>query len=191
MKIPMLLVTLSTLWLVGCMHPEPVQTTFDPPYPERNSAGDPIVAAFAGRIPCVVEGCEVRKVELVLYGRDHASVPTTYWLGQVSVGLGNDRLVQQGSWTDRHGAQEYPNALVYVLDASADPTLRYWWRVNDEIMLALDANMRPVAGTDAWGFMLSRDCEPYGPRTYPYDRKAKRFVASRVDRCPQSAAVSK
>ena len=52
MRTPILLITLSVLSLVGCVHPEPVQTTFDPPYPERSRAGDPILAVFVGRIPC-------------------------------------------------------------------------------------------------------------------------------------------
>jgi hypothetical protein len=177
MRTPILLITLSILSLVGCVHPEPVQTTLEPPYPERNSAADPILAVFVGRIPCAVKGCNMRKIELVLYGRDDGQAPTTYWLGQTGVGMGNDRLVQQGTWTARHGVQEYPDALVYALDSSADRSLQYLWRVTDEILLVLDQNMRPRAGNGAWGFMLSRNCAPYGQRTYPYDQRAKRFVS--------------
>jgi hypothetical protein len=180
MKLPPFLLALSVLTLLGCVHGSPVQTTFDRPYPERNSAGDPIVAVFDGRIPCAVQGCEMRKVELVLYGRDAGRIPTSYWLGQVEVGMGNDRLVQQGAWSTRRGLQEYPDGLVYQLDSSADPTLQYLWRVNDEILLVLDQNLRPKVGNAAWGFMLSRDCAPYGPRTYPYDQRARRFVASAI-----------
>jgi hypothetical protein len=183
MQTQRLLITLSVLSLVGCVHPERVQTSFDRPYPERNSAGDPILGDFLGRIPCALEGCKMRKVELVLYGSEE--VPTTYWLGQVGVGMGNDRLVQQGTWTRRRGVEEYPGAIVYALDSSADPSLQYWWRVNDEILLELDPTMRPKAGSGAWGFMLSRDCAPYAPRSYAYDARAKRFVApaSRSSSC--------
>ena len=184
MKSPILPITLSALSLIGCVHHEPVQTTFDPPYPERNSAGDPILAVFAGRIPCAVMGCEMRKVELVLYARDDAHVATTYWLGQIGVGMGNDRVVQQGTWAGRRGAQDYPDALVYALDKSAEPSLQYLWRVNDEVLLVLDQNMRPRAGNGAWGFMLSRNCAPYGPRPYPYDQRARRFVASAIGYLP-------
>jgi hypothetical protein len=84
-------------------HADPVQTTFDPPYAERNGAVDPILGVFFGRIPCAIKGCEMRKVELVLYGSEQ--VPTTYWLGQVGVGMGNGWLVQQGTWTGRRGVQ--------------------------------------------------------------------------------------
>jgi hypothetical protein len=177
MRTLILLTTLSVLSLAGCAYRQLAQKTFDPPYPERSSAGDPILAVFVGRIPCVVNGCNMRKIELVLYGRDDGRVPTTYWLGQVGVGMGNDWLVQLGTWTDRRGVQGYPDAFVYVLDTNADPSLRYLWRVNEEVVLVLDQSMRPRAGNGAWGFMLSRDCTPYGPRTYLYDQRAKRFVA--------------
>jgi hypothetical protein len=125
MKSRIFLLPLTLSVLLGCAHRDLVQTTFDPAYPERNSADDPIVAVFQGRIPCAVAGCEMRKVEVVLYGRDNGRIPTTYWLGQVGVGLGNDRLVQQGAWTTRRGLQDYPDGLVYQLDSSADPSLQY------------------------------------------------------------------
>src|ERR1700694_1810892 len=105
MRTPILLITLSVLSLVGCVHPEPVQTTFDPSYPERSSAGDPILAVFVGRIPCAVKGCNMRKIELILYGRDDGQVPKTYWLGQIGVGMGNDRLFLQGKKTGRRGGR--------------------------------------------------------------------------------------
>jgi hypothetical protein len=178
--------------MLGCAHMEPVQTTFDPAYPERNDAGDPIVAVFQGRIPCAVETCEMRKIELVLYGREGGQAPTTYWLGQLRVGMGNDRLVQEGVWAIRRGVQDYPGGLVFALDSEADPTLRYLWRVNDEVALVLDSNLKPRAGNAAWGFMLTRDCEPYGPRSYAYNPRTKQFIGS-LDgtRCPAPAAQDK
>jgi hypothetical protein len=84
--------------------------------------------------------------------------------------------------------QEYPNGLVYALDSHADPSLQYLWRVNNEIVLVLDPNLRPKVGNAAWGFMLSRDCEPYGPRTYPYDERAKRFVPVSSSNCTPPTA---
>ena len=182
MKTSMLAIVGVVAVLTGCIHTEPVQTTFDRPYPERNSAGDPILAVFVGRIPCAVEGCEMRKVELVLYGREGGQVPTTYWLGQVGVGMGNERVVREGNWSGGRGVPEYPQALVYTLDANADPSLQHLWRVDDEVVLVLDQSLRPRAGNGAWGYMLSRDCAPYGPRTYAYDKRTKRFVAPTSNR---------
>ena len=170
-------IAFAIILLAGCDLQEPVHTTFDPAYPDRNSAGDPIVAVFAGRIPCAGQACEMRKVELVLYGREQGTVATTYWLGQIGVGLSDDRVVGVGTWSGRRGVRNYPDALVYALEEPADPSLRYLWRVNDEILLVLDESMKPKAGNGAWGNMLSRNCAPYGPRTYPYDARARRFIA--------------
>lgn len=177
MKTAVIATVLSLFLSVGCASSGPIQTTFDRPYPARNAAGDPIVAVFLGRIPCASHACEMRKVELVLYGREQGLVPTTYWLGQVGVGSGNDRVVEEGAWSGRRGVPDHPGALVYALDAPADRSLQYLWRVSDAVVLVLDQSMTPRPGNAAWGYMLSRDCAPYGPRTYPYDERARRFVA--------------
>ena len=66
---------------LGCVHPNAVQTTFTPAYPEHQIAGDAIMAVFEGRIPCAEQSCEMRKVELVLYGTNAGQIQTTYWLG--------------------------------------------------------------------------------------------------------------
>jgi PAS domain-containing protein len=182
------LLTLSMFTLLGCACHVPVQATFEPTYPERNSDGDAIAAVFEGRIPCEVQGCDKRKVELVLYGREAGTIPTTYWLGQVSVG--NDRHVQRGTWTTRRGLQQYQSGLVYVLDSNADPSLQYLWRVSDDVVLVLDRDLRPVAGNAAWGRMLSRDCTPYGPRTYPYDERTRQFVPESETRCTPPGTAS-
>jgi hypothetical protein len=160
---------------LGACTQQAVQTTFDPPYPERNAAGDPILAVFEGRVPCEVPDCRVLKVSLVLYGR--AKRPTTYWLGTVSVGIDSDRVVAQGTWTVGRGVDGYPNAVVYRLDRQADERVRRLWRLNDNIAMLLDANMRPKSGDASWGgYSLSRDTAPYGPRTYPYDEHKGRFL---------------
>jgi hypothetical protein len=138
---------------------------FEPPYPEVNADGDPILAVFEGRIPCAVANCEKLKVGLVLYQSRKAKSPTTYWLGIIGTN-GNDRIVTQGTWTIRRGAKEYPEAVVWELDSNAPLDLRYYWRVDENILLPLDQSMSPKVGNAAWGYMLSRFAEPYGPRTY-------------------------
>ena len=140
--------------------------TFDPPYPKVDAAGAPILAVFEGRIPCFVAGCEKRKVSLVLYRDRATNAPGTYWLGLVGVGLGSTREVSQGAWATGRGVADYPEAVVYELDAGAPDDLRQFWRVSEDVLLPLDRNMRPRAGNSAWGFMLSRYSAPYGPRTY-------------------------
>jgi hypothetical protein len=188
MKASQHLLALSLLAMVACASHVPVQTTFEPAYPERNSAGDAIAAVFVGRIPCSILGCDKTKVVLVLYGREEGRVPTTYWLGQVTVG--NDAQVQRGTWTTRLGLQQYPGGLVYILDSNADPSLQHLWRVSDDVVLMLDQNWRPMAGNAAWGRMLSRDCTPYGPRTYPYDERTKQFLPESETPCTPPAMAN-
>ena len=140
-------------------------TSFLPPYPEANASGDPILAVFEGRIPCAAAECEQMKLGLVLYHNADTKAPTTYWLGLIAVGKGNNRVVTQGTWAIRHGVADYPEAEVYELDANTDLDHRHYWRVNEDILLPLDEKMSPRVGNAAWGFMLSRYAGPYGPRT--------------------------
>ena len=182
MKTPHLAATfivLVVLAFAGCISADKVQTTFDPPYPERNAHGDPMLAVYEGRIACAFIDCEMMKVRLVLYHHAETKAPTTYWLGFLGVGQGNDGTVTQGTWTLGRGILAYPEAVVYQLDDNTPLHLRNYWRVNEDILLALDPTMRPKVGNSAWGAMLSRYAEPYGPRTYPYDDRARRFVAPR------------
>jgi hypothetical protein len=148
----------------GYLH-RPRAVVFAPPYPEVNASGDPILVDFGGRIPCHVANCERLKLELVLYHDLKDRSPTSYWLGLVGT-HGNDRVVMQGKWTIRQGVEKYPDAMVYALDSKAPAELRYYWLVNDNILLPLDQTMSPKVGNGAWGYMLSRINEPYGPRTY-------------------------
>jgi hypothetical protein len=143
----------------------PTTVTFEPPYPQLNAAGDPILAVFEGRIPCSLPNCGRRKVGLVLYEHAATRTPSTYWLGLIGL-TGNDRIVIQGTWTIRKGAKDFPEAVVYELDASAPDDLQRHWRVSEDVLLPLDRSMRPLAGNAAWGYMLSRYDAPYGPRTY-------------------------
>jgi hypothetical protein len=140
--------------------------TFDPPYPETNASGDPILGVFEGRIPCAVEGCEKMKVGLVLYADRAAGTPTTYWLGVVAVAAGDERAISQRIWTIGSGVKAYPDAVVYELGANAPADLRRYWRLNGDILLPLDQKRSPKVGNSALGYMLSRYAAPYGPRTY-------------------------
>ena len=170
---------LAAMALGGCLHESRVQTTFDPPYPEHSTSGDSILGVYVGRVPCDAVDCEKLKVQLVLYRKPDTQAPASYWLGVVGA-KGNDRLVTRGQWVVQRGVQDYPQATVYALDANAEASLRYFWRVNEDILLVLDPDMRPRAGDAAWGYMLSRDAAPYGPKTYRFDARKKRFL--KVDR---------
>jgi hypothetical protein len=146
--------------------PHLVTESFDPPYPETNVSGAPILVVLEGRIPCATAVCNMRKVTLVLYETKEGA-PATYWLGVLGT-HGNDREVFQGHWDTRRGVTGYPDAVVYALDSNTDGDLRFFWRVNDNVVLPLDERMSPKVGNAGWGYMLSRYDAPYGPRTFTY-----------------------
>ena len=150
---------------------EQTPTSFDPAYPEVNAQGDPIFAVYEGRTPCPdCRTAEMVKMQLVLYHKRETARPTTYWLGLVKVGEGNARWIYQGDWTERRGVAGYPDAIAYELDANSPAGRRAYWHVNDDILLLLDEHQTPKVGNAAFGYMLSRYAEPYGPRRY--DRRA-------------------
>jgi hypothetical protein len=161
-----IVISLAGFWLYqgGCAQKAP--TSFDPPYPETNIAGDPIFVVFEGRVPCTLQDCTVVKVQLVLYQNRETGAPATYWLGLVRVGLGNERMVTQGTWAIQRGVNEYSEGVVYKLDSNTDAAFQYYWRVSDSILLMLDENLNPKTGNAAWSYTLSRYDAPYGPRTY-------------------------
>jgi hypothetical protein len=90
--------------------PRPTTVTFEPPYPQVNAAGDPILAVFEGRIPCSSPHCERRKVGLVLYQYAATRTPSTYWLGLVGL-TGNDRLVIKGPGPSARASEIFPRRL--------------------------------------------------------------------------------
>lgn len=157
----------GSLWLFQNGYFSKPQMTFDPPYPEVNANGDPILAVFDGRVPCSLEKCVGGrlKVELVLYQNKQTKIPTTYWLGLIG-SSGNDRIVTKGSWTTHQGVKGYPEAVVYELDSNTELDFRHYWKVNDNILFLLDENLNPKAGNAAWGYTLNRYDAPYGPKTY-------------------------
>lgn len=149
-----ILASAGAFWIlqVGYLGRAPVVT--DPLYPAQNANGDPILGVFEGRIPCA--DCEKTKVALVLYESATTKRPSTYWLARVGVGRTDERIVTQGAWTARRGAKDYPDAVVYELDASAPEDLRLYLRVSENVLLPLDRDMNVKAGNASWGYMLSR-----------------------------------
>jgi hypothetical protein len=170
------LLPVTLLALAACAYARPVQTTFNPAYPERNAAGDPIVAVFEGIVPCKQEGCGRRKVGVVLYGRDAGATPTTYWMASVSVGLGNDSDVRRGRWRFGRGGPGNGGDGLIILDTNANADMRYLWQAGDTVALLLDEKLQPLPGDGVYTYALNRDCRPYGPRTYPIDRRTGEFA---------------
>jgi hypothetical protein len=158
----------ACLLLAGCVHSGMREETFAPAYPEFDQHHDPIFGVFQGRIPCSGTSDDQIKLTLVLYRNKETRAAGTYWMGSVSLCelRHSDTPVEtQGVWQMRQGVKDYPGATVYELDAAARADLRLYWQLNDNILLPLDDAMSPKAGNAAWGYMLSRDTAPYGPKT--------------------------
>ena len=120
--------------------------------PEANYPG--LVGIFEGRVPC--DDCEKIKIFLVLYQDPEKKTPTTYKLGRVYVGKGNDRTMTEGNWTILHGTKTNPNAIVYQLDQNTPVELGSYLAVDKNILLLLDKDMNPKVGNASWSYTLSR-----------------------------------
>lgn len=149
-----ILASAGAFWILRSGHLQGAPTVPEPLYPALNANGDPILGVFEGRIPCA--DCERTKVALVLYESATTKAPSTYWLARVGVGKTDDRIVTQGTWTTRRGAKDYPEAVVYELDANTPEDLRLYWRVSENVLLPLDRDLNVKAGNASWGYMLSR-----------------------------------
>ena len=173
------LLVLGVLAFAGGLSSAKGQTTCDPPSPERNTPGAPLLAVSEGRLAGAVVDGDRMKRRLVLSHQAETTAPTTYGLGVMGGGKGNDGPGTQGPWTRGRGSLACPDAVVSPRDATTPRQLRHSWRVNEDLLLAVDPTRRPQVGNSAWGAMLSRYAEPYGPRTSPDADRARRCVAPR------------
>lgn len=141
-------------WLYQKDYFSPSRTIHEPLYPAANADGDPLLGAFASRIPC--GHCYAIKFGLVLYEHAETRDPATYKMMRVFVGEGNDRTVNEGRWTKRRGVPGYPNAVVYELDANAPTEFRSYWAINDQLLLILDQYGNPRVGHEGFGYILNK-----------------------------------
>lgn len=133
-----------------------------PWYPSANADGDPVMAVYESRVPCLDEqaratpGCEKVKVALVLYRDAAVGAPTTYLLGRVYVGDVSGRIETAGRWSIGAGTALDADARVYELDAAAPAEFRSYWAVSEDILFILDRDRRPRVGDAGYGYALNR-----------------------------------
>ncbi|MBL9047794.1 MAG: hypothetical protein JNK34_10900 [Tabrizicola sp.] len=125
----------------------------DAAWPDRESGGRPLLAQFEGRLPCRKPGCDKVKLGLAFYGVPRAE---RFQLAIVEVDGGDDRQLYQGELRWKRGVSGFQSAEVILLSEDVPEAYRRWWQVSDEILLAVDADFRPIAGNASWGSMLSR-----------------------------------
>jgi hypothetical protein len=125
----------------------------EPWYPEVNARGEAVAAVFESRIPCA--DCATIKFALALY-RDRAGAPSTYRMARVYVEKGNERTVNEGTWSMGRGTKLDPQAPVVRLDANAPAEFRAFWAIGEDILFVLGRDLSPRAGTAGYGYALNR-----------------------------------
>jgi hypothetical protein len=129
------------LWMHARQRSQASVTIAQPLFPAVNARGDPLLGAFASRVPC--GDCYAIKFALVLYQTAATRAPSSYKLMRVHVGRGNDRTVNEGQWTIARGVPGYPDAVVYKLDTNAPAEFRSYWAINGKLLLILDQYGNP------------------------------------------------
>jgi hypothetical protein len=131
--------------LAGCGE-DPAVAAFPPP----DLADRPRIGIFEGKFPC--DGCNRLKTALVLYQGEAAG---RYALRQVRVaeeGIDDS----QGTWTVTRGARALPEAPVYRLDPDGGGSPIFYLKIDENILLLLDASLNLRVGDAAMSFTLSR-----------------------------------
>lgn len=129
-----------------------------PPPDLRPPLGSTRYGIFEGKVPC--DGCEKIKTRLTLHRSAQDNRPTTYVLERVSVGIGNERLIDTGAWTTSSGSRVDPNSTVAMLDGGPEGFANYMM-VGPNLLLMLDGRREPRVGNAVYSFTLSRtDAEP-------------------------------
>jgi hypothetical protein len=113
---------------------------------------DSLLGVFEGKIPC--DDCERIKVRLSLYVKENNSAG--YTLERIYVGKGDDRTTNSGNWTISQGIKVNPNALVYILDSNSPTDFRYYYAVDDNLLLMLNGTMDLKVGDASGSYTLSR-----------------------------------
>ena len=155
-------------WVLAANTPAE-QSAFPPWYPAANASGDPPSADFENHVPCTIDDppaadCQRVKFGLVLYRDAESNEPTTYVMSRIRVGVGNDRQVNEGTWSIGQGTALDPEATVYRLDTGAPEGLDVYWPIGDDILFVLDEELMPRVGDAAHGYALNS--VPLGKRNY-------------------------
>ena len=110
-----LTVTVAAMLASGCISQLP-PTAFAPRCRAVNECGDPAVADFGSRIPCIIDyrrldKCEKIKIGITFYRDPVTNAPTTYLLRMVFPG---PKIIDDnGTWTITRGTRLDSRAVVY------------------------------------------------------------------------------
>ena len=139
------------LFMTSCKKDE---AAIVPWYPETNANGDAVLAVFESRIPC--SDCERLKLALAVYGNAQTNLPSTYMMSRIYVGKNNDRVSNSGKMIVTQGTSLDPLHTVYKLTSGAPVEYQFYWKINEDLLFVLDANLTPMVGDAGHGYVLNR-----------------------------------
>lgn len=123
---------------------------------------DSVLGVFEGRTPCSplaaeftgfpLRNCEKIKWELALHHEPRSGRPTTFEYK-------GTRSSRRGTWSTARGTPSDANAVVHRLQYESGKTLALL-RVDANILLILDTDLRPMVGDASWSYTLSRTDKP-------------------------------
>ena len=123
---------------------------------------DSVLGVFEGRTPCSplaaeftgfpLQNCEKIKWELALHHEPRSGRPTSYEFK-------GTRSSRRGTWSTARGIPANADAVVYRLQYDSGKTLSLL-RVDANILLILDGELRPMVGDASWSYTLSRTDKP-------------------------------
>jgi NlpE N-terminal domain len=127
-----------------------------PPWPPPEAIPEgTMVGMFEGKFPCA-DGCEKVKTALLLLQDPVSRAPTRYLQRQIGVGQGNSADDTTGVWRLRQGTKTDADATVCELQPDGGRPLIHYLKVDDNILLLLDEQLRPRVGNASYSFTLSR-----------------------------------
>lgn len=122
-----------------------------------------LLGVFEGRTPCgpvanaftgfPSQNCEKIKWELSLYRDAAKEDPGTY-------AFRGTRTSRQGRWTIERRAGPEQHWTVYHLAAADGARVLSLLRVDDNVLLVLDADLKVLVGDPSWSYALNRTDPP-------------------------------
>lgn len=134
-----ILIAALMLGLAACSPPAEQAKTAPPPTPAAEPPGEsPVLGPFAGTLPCA--DCSGIRVLLTLIRKDAGSAEGSYTMTETYIGRG-EPLLTKGEWTTLRGGDD---EVIYQLDPDKPDTGRYFLKVDEQTIRALDGNMKPL-----------------------------------------------
>lgn len=129
---------------------------------ETPRKGPQIYGYFEGRSPCQEitrmlnvsgkESCIKIKWQLILFQDPVTKAPTTYALG----GFVARNPPKTGKWAISKDTKEDPEAVVFQLDPDEPKGFLSFQKADENILLFLDGDRRPLVGNSRFSYTLNR-----------------------------------